>query len=180
MYYQLNWRADDGEDYSNTADSPKTRVPWTMGVMYRREVPQPLICNLNPKRGPKLRDLYLIDIPLFSNRFVKLLEDNGVSNLQCFNGGVREPDGTLHDNYKAVNIVGLIACADLEKSEYISGSEPPIMEFTKLVIDEAKIGEHEFFRVQENSLYILVSESLKNVIEQSDLKGFSLTPIESS
>lgn len=180
MYYQLDWRVKGTEEYSNTDDSPRTRVPWTMGIMYPRQVPQPVVCNLNPERGNKLRDVYLVDLPLFSNRMVKLLEDNGVSNLQCFAGGVREPDGKLHENYQAVNIVGLVSCADLTLSEYLPGTEPPLMGFSKLVIDESKIGANEFFRVQENSLYILVSERLKKAIDEAGFEGFTLNPVESA
>lgn len=179
MYYQLGWRVDNSV-YSNTDDRPRTRVPWTMGVMYNGEQPpQPLVCNLDPKCGDTLRDVYLSDLPLFSNRMIEVLENNGVSNLQLFEGGVRTPKGVEHLNYKAVNIVGLISCANMEASQYSAGSEPPLMNFQNLVIDESRIGGHDIFRLHESSLCILVSEKLKEAIEEAGLQGFTLDPVPS-
>lgn len=179
MYYQLDWRVTPADDYSNTDDSPDTDVAWSMGELYSGDVDQPLICNLNPKRGKKLRDVYLIDIPLFSNRLVTVLQSGGINNLQCFDGGVRQPDGTLHLSYQAVNIVGLVACADLNRSIFLPGNHPPLMEFRKLVISTKKAVGHEFFRLYEDCS-IIVSERIKTLIESGNFEGFTLTPLETS
>lgn len=179
MYFQLNWRAATADDYSNTDDSPVTDIAWSMGQLHVGDVKQPLVCNLNPKRGKLLRDVYLVDIPLFSSRLVSALQSAGVTNLQCFAGGVRAPDGHLHLNYQAVNIVGAIACADLNRSLVIPGSVPPLMDFRKLVIREKHAAGQHFFRLYEDCS-IIVSEKIKKLIDDGGFVGFSLLPVETS
>ncbi len=180
MYYHLDWRANNSESYSNTLDSPVTRVPWTMGMIYNGKVSQPLKCNLNPKRGAKLRDVYLVDIPLFSVRLIKVLEDCGVDNIQLFDAELISPDGDVFKNYKAVNIIGLVECADMEKSDFLPGTKPPMVSFSKVVIDKSKAKDLDFFRMQENSLYIVLSQRIKEAIEKEGLEGFTLLPFETS
>ena len=53
----------------------------------------------------------------------------------------------------------------LNNSEYFSDTEPPLMSFTKLVIDESKITGHQFFRLAERTGEIIVSENIKEHIE---------------
>lgn len=182
MYYRLDWKAPRGTDFANTLDSPPSPVPWTMGTLHdevRYPVPQPLVCNLHPRRGRELRDVFLVDIPLFSARMLEVLHHHGVNNLQRFDAVLRAPDGTLHEGYEAVNLVGLVACADMERSRYLPGSSPPLVEFSELVIDERKAGGAPFFRLAESSLVILVSEPLQRAMVEAGLRGFSLVPVAS-
>ena len=127
-----------------------------------------------------MRDLFLVDIPLFSDRFLTVLNDFGVTNLQIFPAELHHQDGTVYRGYKAVNIIGLVACADLDRSTYIAGMPAPVMDFTDLVIDEAKAQSLDFFRLGENTLVIMVSEGLKQAIEAAGLTGFTLVPLRST
>lgn len=181
MYYLLDWKAkSDNTDYSNTESSPDLDIPWTMGIYYPDILPEPIRCKLSQNRGDKLRDVYLIDLPIFSDEFILLLENSGVDNLQLYQAELIDKEGKIYKNYKAVNIVGLVSCTDVEASEYIPGSEPPLMLFSKLVIDESKIHGMKLFRLAEDSSRILIREDLKEEIEQANLKGFTLIPVESS
>ena len=150
-----------------------------MGTFYAEDVPSPIMVRLNPKRGSRMRDVFLLDVPLFSDDFLSVLQAEGVDNLQLFDAEIHAPDGTVYTNYKAVNIIGLVLCANLRKSIYLTESEPPLMEFSKLVIDESKIVGANLFRLAEDSLVVIVSESLKDKIEQANLTGFSLKLLES-
>ena len=178
MYYRLDTRVSPKDpDLANTLTSRDIHVPWSMGSKIVKPVPEKIEVSLNPKRGRKMRDLFLIDVPLFSDKLLSALHSAGVDNLQTFDAEIRSPEGDLFPNYKAVNIIGLVSCVDLGKSTYLPESEPPLMEFSTLVIDESKIGGQDFFRLAEDSLYILASERVKEKIEQADPSGLSLTPL---
>lgn len=180
MYYRLNWK-NNSDEFANTDDAPDTDIPWRMGVMYDGEKPElPLICDLDPDCGEKLPDMFLVDIPLFSNRFIEVFRSCGVNNLQLFQAGVRDESGKIYDNYQAVNIIGSISCVDMENSIPIGTAQPPLMDFSKLVIDPAKVGEEDIFRIYESPLYIVITEKLKNAIDEAGLEGFSMDKVEVS
>jgi len=180
MFYMLDWKAENNAEFSNTDSAPYLGVPWSAGIYYPDPLPEPIICELNPKRGDKLRDVYLVDLPVFSNRLISVLHECGVDNIQLYKAELHNEKGEKFDEYKAANIVGTVACANLELSEYFADTEPPLMDFRKLVIDESKIETMQFFRLAECTATIILSERIKNKIDASGLAGFTLVPLESS
>lgn len=180
MYYRLDWRVVPSDpSLANTGRCPDLGIPWTMGVRVAKPVREPIACELNPARGRTLRDAFLTDIPLFSTRLLEALGAAGVDNLQSYAATVRTPEGQVHSNYRAVNIVGAIACASLEKSEVLPGTEAPMMEFARLVLDEKRALGAKFFRLAENTLCILVSHEVKLALDPLRLVGVSLEAVES-
>jgi hypothetical protein len=181
VYYRLDWKTlTPDPELANTQACDDAGIPWTMGEHFAGFVKEPLRCSLHPKRGRKMRDLFLVDIPLFSDRLLHGLREMGVDNLQTYRAEIQSPEGVVFTNYHAVNIIGLIACADLAASRYLQGSEPPIMEFTSLVIDETRAKGLALFRLAENSLYILVNEQVQAKLAGMDLVGLSLREVASS
>ena len=181
VYYSLDWRAKSANaDFSNTESSPDLDIPWSMGIFYPDPLPEPIKCKLHPERGDKLRDVYLIDLPLFSDKFVEILTNAGIDNLQLFSAEIIDKQGVSHYNYKAVNIVGAVSCANLKASEYLPESEPPLMCFNKLVIDVSRVRDQKLFRLAEDTSQIILSQEIKEKIEQAGLVGFSLQPVESA
>ncbi len=179
MYYKLDWKtSSDNSKYSNTSSAPDLDIPWTMGVFSEFIPPTPIICTLNPERGDILRDVYLIDIPLFSNKFLSVIESFGIDNIQKYNAVLKTADGKSISGYSAINIVGLVECVNFDESEFIPGSEPPLMRFKRLVLDSSKAKNFDFFRLGEHSLHIIISEKLKNALDEANLVGYSLIPIE--
>ncbi|WIG95911.1 hypothetical protein [Myxococcus sp. SDU36] len=181
MYYRLDARYDfaaHGVEGVALDESPDVDVPWTMGIRYPDPVQEPIPCYLDPRSGPVMPDL-IIDVPLFSQRLVEVLKGAGVRNLDLYDAVVidREREKT-YSHYKAVNIVGLVSCADLPRSEYLPGYKPPLMKFTKLCIDEARTLGLPLFRLAEDSLVILVSEAVKEAIEASKLVGVRVVSLE--
>ena len=180
MYYQLDWKEIPSDpDLANTDTCPDVDVAWTMGVFHDEDVEEPIVCPLNKKRGRKMRDLFLTDIPLFSTKLVSALENAGVDNLQKFKAEIIGFDNEIYHNYFAVNIVGLIACADLNESKYLPDTEPPLMSFSRLVIDERKAHGINMFRLAEDSLHILISEDVKRRLDIEHFVGLNLIPIQS-
>lgn len=180
MYHQMNWNTYANKEMANTLTSPSVGVPWTMGLVYDKAVPQPIILPLNPDRGRVMPDIFLVDIPLFSDKLLSALSKAGVNNLQLFDAELHSPEGKVFDNYKAVNIVGRVACADLDKSEYDPESEVPLMDFDDLVINESKAHGFLLFRLGEYSPQIIINESVKRELEKADLLDVIITPIKGS
>jgi hypothetical protein len=143
-------------------------------------LPEPIICPLHPARGRNMRDVFLTDIPLFSDRLLSALREAGVDNIDTYHAEVHSPEGDIFSDYKAVNIIGLVSCADLQKSVYLEGTEPPMMGFQYLVIDEEKARDLPFFRLAENSLYILVADRVKKKLDELPLVGVKFDVVEST
>lgn len=115
-------------------------------------------------------DLYWIPIPLMSRRLVAAFRAAGVDNLQTFETKLLTVLGDKllpADNYLAVNIVGCVTAADLEKSQ----TNPEVMEkmvsmdFHSLSVDESKARGSLIFRMAENVTAVLVHEDVRRHIE---------------
>ena len=72
----------------------------------------------------------------------------------CVEAELTDPDtGEVHTNFKAVNILGLVAAADMAKSEAIVHDGIPLVDvsFNKLVLDPTKTHDFLLFRSAENN-----------------------------
>jgi hypothetical protein len=179
MLYQIDWKVSPPDpELANTDSCDDVGIPWTVGVHYPGEVPQPINCKLHPRRGRKMRDIFLTDIPLFSVRLLTAMQSVGVDNLEIYDARLIGPEGQVFENYKAVNIVGAIACADLEKSVYLSNNALPFKKFSRLVVKGSNARGLDLFRLAEDPLMILVSERVNRAIVAIDPVGMVLNPIE--
>ncbi|MFK8017515.1 MAG: hypothetical protein AB8G17_18980 [Gammaproteobacteria bacterium] len=108
---------------------------------------------------------------LFREDMLKALGKAGVDNLELYPAELTDPtSGDTFSDYKAVNILGLVACADLGKSDWQapSGSAIIDVDFDSLVIDENKTRGLTLFRLAECVSAIMVHES---VVEQLHADG---------
>ena len=176
-YYQLDANLAD-PSLAIQGDAPDYEVPWSMGVPFRTAVPEPVRCSLDPRGGPRLPDIFLTDIPMFSERLIEVLERAGVDNLVTFGAEVEDTAGRVHTNYKAVNIVGTVSCADLARSELSSRGKPPLMNFRTLVLDESRAEGRPLFRLAESTRIILIDEKVKTAVEAAGLIGVRLLSID--
>lgn len=176
-YYQLDANLLD-VGLALQGEAPDYEVPWSMGVPFRKTVPEPVRCRLDPRGGPLLPDIFLTDIPMFSDRLIAILEGAGVDNLVKLRAEVEDLHGQVHTNYKAVNIVGAVSCADLNQSVFRPTSEPPLMKFRKLVLDEPRAHGLPLFRLGESTRFILVHEDVKSAIESANLLGVRVLPLD--
>jgi len=113
-------------------------------------------------------------IPIFSTQFVEALRSGGVDNIQVFPAVIVGDDGTEWSNYHAVQIVGLVRCADLEKSDCqiiaraVDESSPPLCIFDELEIDPQKVpAGFRIFRLAEQPSWILINEPLLDLLLDS-------------
>ncbi|WP_155826346.1 imm11 family protein [Leptospira alstonii] len=99
----------------------------------------------------------------------------GVDNIQYFDAVLRDPStGQEYANYKAYNIVGLIACADMQTSDLMGTSQSTMgdVDFHALIIDESKTHGLVLFRLAENVSAVVVREEVKRAIESAGIPGF--------
>lgn len=149
---------------------------WKGRPIDRARLPPTLDCTLQPLNprsaddGPHLPAFFRGSVPLFHDDLLAALREAGVDNLEEFPARLIDPDGPVHTDYKAVNVLGLVAAADLAKSTATVHGEPLIdVEFDRLVLDPAKAGELKLFRMAENVSAILVRE---DVVAHLRRRGF--------
>jgi len=153
-------------------------VDWWDGAVITSDVPDPLEFTLKPYYATSPdHDQYMgacieTNPPLWRDDLIQALRDCGVYNFDLYNVAIHDPDdGTIHTNYKAVNVLGLVAAADMEKSVATVHDGIPLIDvdFDELVIDEKKTRGIKMFRLAESSNAILVHETLRDCLLE---KGF--------
>src|ERR1700730_16078777 len=181
-FYQLDWKVNQralGIRLAVLGKEPDLGVPWLMGRRFGKKIPEPIMLNLSPRGGPDMPDVFLTGIPLLSERLLQTMRAAGSDNLDVYKVEIRSAvGGTVHSNYKAVNIIGKIEAADREKSTFDPRSEPHLMEFDSLVIEEKKVKGANVFRLAENPLRIIISERIKTALDAVSLVGVQLIALD--
>lgn len=166
-HYPCRWMGDTPYD-------PK--LNWRMGVRHRHPVPRPLEFTLDPldphanDNAPKLPPYFLPSVPLFRDDLLEAMRRGGVNNLDVYDAVLIDPDdGQRMMNYKAINILGLVAAADMASSQaHINpGGALLDVDFDSLVVDESKTYGALIFRLLESNNAILVHERLVEHLRQS-------------
>ena len=147
------------------------------------QINKPLVFKLKDKVSEKRLfsyDFYFSDGPKFiSPRLANLL-----SNNQDFLHDVQLIDATItvnghsYSGYKVLNILRLISCIDMNKSEY----EPILddypdgpMRFFKIVFKEDINEQFCMARCEESEGRIVMSESLRQFFINNKVKGIDLS-----
>jgi sugar phosphate isomerase/epimerase len=146
-------------------------VDWADGARHRVPIPEPLELKLKPlnprssDHGPEMPEYFKGQIPLFRDDLIEAMRSAGVDNLDLYKVRILDPDsGRSHENYKAVNIIGVVAAADMGKSKATVHTGGPVIdvEFDKLVVDDGKPRGALIFRLAEATGTILVHERLRD------------------
>lgn len=148
-------------------------LKWWRGAVITMDVPNPLEFTLDPyePRSPA-EDQYMGAViytnpPVWRDDFIAALQECGTYNFDLYNVAIHDPDdGTVHTNYKAVNVLGLIAAADMDKSTATVHDGIPLIDvdFDELVVDETKTNDIQMFRLAESTNAILVHERLRDAL----------------
>lgn len=130
----------------------------------------------------KLQDGPLIDYidgeALMSKRLVTAIEAAGVDNLQAYPAELRdEATGELNEGFVVVNIVGLVAAADLAQSDSLPLGGGQV--FTDLALDEGQAHGLLMFRLSESLEDVIIHERVAKAIEEGDFPGVALVPLTS-
>jgi len=153
---------------------------WNDGARFKQVIPTPIGVSLkpleerSPDHGPMMPALFLGPIPLFREDFIASLKAGGLDNLDFYEARITDPDtGAVFSNYKAVNVIGIIAAADMGRSTATVHDGIPLVdvEFDELVVDEDKTGGMLMFRLAENNSAILVHERLRDHLLAANFDG---------
>ena len=161
----------------SVAEELNEHIYFRGGVIISKPIPSPLIFTTRHSAEEPPSGLHGRVIPVMSNKLIKALQDAGVSNLQCFPAELRSSvDGSIWKNYQAINVIGLIACADFESSEFThiidrpENNTLPLTAFEDLKVNPKSTGGILLFRLAESPGVILIAESVVEYLRsiQSD------------
>jgi len=152
------------------------------------EIPDPITFDLRPYYEEAEGDAQYMpsflraSAPLWRDDLIQALREAGVDNIECYNTAIRDPDnGEVHTNYKAVNIVGLVAAVDWDKSKATvppDGSARTDVDLDGFSVDASKTGQFLLFRSAESTNGILIHESVKRHLEQKGFTDLAFYPPE--
>jgi len=178
LYYILDCNeplSEEGEallEIHNNFRVGKIRL-WRTGRPLRGEVPGPIEIRFDRFRGYEGPPVELLDlgIPIMSRRMADALTEAGVDNLELFPAKLVHPGSGEAYEYRAYNVIGLVAAADLDKSEWSSYDGRPVMDtsFESLVLDESKVGTQLLFRLAENVNALMIHERVRDHLTEKGI-----------
>lgn len=144
------------------------RVPgirtWMLGQKFTVKIEEPLVFEMSEVYTGRIPDFFRNTIPLFSDRLVSALHEVGVESFDVYRAQLINSKGLVSDQYWAVNIIGVVAAADITRSILAPGAAPTLIDtsFDSLVVDETQTKGALMFRLAENLGAILVHECVKD------------------
>lgn len=157
-------------------------INFLMGCALKEAPPNPIELIWDPENEGGLRASYYsaAPAPLMTKELVDALHSAGVDNLDIYPVVIHSQTGKpdCHD-YVAVNVIGIVAAADMDQSEYDDDEFFDGLfdvSFDSIVIDEAKAEGHLLFRMAEAVSTVIVHESVAGVLQAKG--GFGLTLVK--
>lgn len=158
------------------AKGPDVRGRWRSGRPLGIQVTPPLRYTLDRDYPGTPKAMYYEEsVPVMRNDVAEVLTSAGVDNIEYFDAVLENPvTGSEERNYKAFNIVGVVAAADMKASQLMGTSNSTIgdADFHALTIDESKTGGLLLFRLAEALNAIVVHEKVRKAIEAAKIPGF--------
>lgn len=176
MYYMLEcYGLDTEEDIAALGSWPQFEgINWNLGRKIEKEIPTPILIELDPDNPGIMLPMFYSGVLLFSDEMIGVLHKIGVTNFQCFDAVLRDTvKKTEYNNYKVINIIGLVAAANLEKSDYNTHGESALIDtdFNSLSIDESKTKGERLFRLAESVNGIVIHKDIKNALEECGIEN---------
>lgn len=141
---------------------------WMLGAPFSAPPAEPIELEWDPDSRGERKAIYDISIPLYHRDVLAALDEAGVDNLDTY--AVRIRDRALDEcceDYRAVNVIGLVAAADLEQSSHSDpgGRGLVSIDFDGVHIDPAKAHGLRMFRLAECVSGVLVSAPVRVRLE---------------
>jgi hypothetical protein len=177
MYFKL------GYDYPMDEDGgyymPKDGLDfegvesWALGRPFAKPPPDPIRIELVPVADftgepASMFDRYMC---LMSPPMVDALRRCGVDNIDTYPAVLVDNANEREFRYFAVNILGLVAAADLSKSQWSNFDSAARLDthFESLAVDPAKARGHLMFRLAEDTGTIIVHAKVKQALESAGI-----------
>lgn len=143
---------------------------FTLGARFGADFPEPVLFDVDPDVGGiRIPTLFLPE-PVFRADFLTALRKAGAANIDDYAvriSGATGVECAFSENYRVINIIGILDCADLSRSEYEEAEGMKF--FDRLVIDASRAQGAGFFRVVHAQEYMVISQALA---DQLDLSSF--------
>lgn len=148
------------------------------------KVPDPLEIDLDPvepyveEMGPAVPDVFDISGLVLSERLYRTIVNFGVDNLDAYPAVMVDTETKERfTGYYAVNVVGVIAAADMEQSVYTVQPGGPVIDvaFDQLVIDDAKARGALMFRLAESTKNVWLHPTLVKHIQAAGFPGLQFS-----
>jgi hypothetical protein len=154
---------------------------WNGGERFDSPVPVPLQYSIDEEDAGKMPPLFDTGAHLLMRQdLVTALHECGVHNIDVYEAIILDlKSGNRFDNYRAVNIVGLVRAANMSRSigEDIGLVNDGLVTvwFDKLVLDESKIHNILLFRLAESVSTIIVHDSVKDFLLKRGFNALTFT-----
>jgi hypothetical protein len=147
---------------------------WNGGYRFDVEIPEPIHLEIWEEDEGNMLPIFDDAVLLIREDIVDALREAGVDNMDVYEAQITiSRTGEVYHNYNAVNVIGLVRAVNVMNSEGVDiglqNTGLLTMFYSKLRLDETKIGNLLLFRLAENLSYIFVHESIKNTLIK---KGF--------
>lgn len=170
MYCMLEcFPPDDWEDSALIKAPTKRIIPrgesWSMGRRFSVPPTEPIELEMMPTHNDQLVEFITTNPQLMTKRLLNAFHKAGVDNLDAYKTIIRHPTtGFETSDYVAVNIIGLVAAVDMDKSNIVGGNADGLadVDFEGLKIDPKKALSFLLFRLAESTNAIVVHERVKN------------------
>jgi hypothetical protein len=145
---------------------------WTVGMRFTQAPAEPVVAKIRKGYEEAEPRPFVGVPPIVSDRLLAVLRGAGVSNLDVYDAVLQSADGAVAlKGYKAFNLIGLIAAADLAQTRFAPDNASRFLDASidGLVIDPVKARGQLMFRLAENTSAILVHRSVKAAIEAAGI-----------
>lgn len=121
------------------------------------------------------------DVPVVTRRVAELLTKLASPDIQRFPVKVDR----MEQEYEIINIISRIKCIDAARSELEWWTEEhgrpdkigKALTIMKLVVDPSRIGDTHMFRLEESTIAVIVSEVVKEALEEAKVSGIQFKAV---
>jgi hypothetical protein len=161
-------------------DQLPSGTTWTDGRPFTFPVPEPVHFVMRAGHNDQMKELHNAQGLLMTRRLYDALRAAGVDNLDVYRAHVmHEALGTQRDDYVLANLVGVVAAADLAKSNVVhpglSGNMVD-MDFEGVAIDEERAEGLLMFRLAENVSAVVVHRRVRDALLAAGFDTLSFVP----
>jgi hypothetical protein len=184
IYFMLESSVeDDSAVLSGDPDDFDPDIDWHGAESFEKspKLPVRLLIYHGDLGNGLLPELCDVPIPVMSRRLLKVLQECGVSNLDSYEAVITdEASGKQFKSHVAFNLIGAVAAADDQKTNYLKGNPSRMIDadIESLSIDSDKARGVLLFRLAESVNGIVAHARVKEAVEASGIGAIAFLPPE--
>ena len=127
--------------------------------------------------GRRMSSLFVIPAFLVHKKLHDAMLVAGIDNVDPYRAVIRNEDtGEQWNDYLYLNIIGVVACADLTQSDYAELG-PDINVIDRVTIKKALLPNAHIFRLAEDRLKIVVSDRVHDYLIAANFTDIHFEPV---